>query len=204
MAELTDLLVEVTACLPVYRTYIHDFEIPGSDRGYIERTLALARRRTSPEHISERRVRFSAQRVAAGSALLSGRPEAAWLDFVMRWQQFSGPVMAKGLEDTAAYRHNSLLSLNEVGGDPLREHPPFGLAEFHEFNRKRLEEWPDTMNATSTHDTKRGEDVRARLNVLSRNARRVGPPAGAVDGMEAGRKIAGEQRAWRPAGARRF
>src|SRR5581483_7639793 len=90
-----------------------------------------------------------------------------WLDFVMRWQQFTGPVMAKCLEDTATYRYNALLSLNEVGGDPLREQPPFGLDEFHEFNRRRLEEWPDTMNATATHDTKRGEDARARLNVLT-------------------------------------
>src|SRR5262249_18815428 len=93
--------------------------------------------------------------------------KSEWLDFVMRWQQFSGPVMAKGLEDTAIYRHNSLLSLNEVGGDPLRERPPASLAEFHEFNRQRQAHWPDTMNATATHDTKRGEDVRARLNVLS-------------------------------------
>jgi (1->4)-alpha-D-glucan 1-alpha-D-glucosylmutase len=85
----------------------------------------------------------------------------------MQWQQFTGPVMAKGLEDTAAYRHNSLLSLNEVGGDPLRERPPYSLEEFHEFNRRRHEDWPDTMNATATHDTKRGEDARARLNVLT-------------------------------------
>jgi (1->4)-alpha-D-glucan 1-alpha-D-glucosylmutase len=85
----------------------------------------------------------------------------------MRWQQFSGPVMAKGLEDTATYRHHSLLSLNEVGTDPLREEPPFDVQEFHETNRRRLEQWPDTMNATSTHDTKRGEDARARLNVLT-------------------------------------
>ena len=75
--------------------------------------------------------------------------------------------MAKGLEDTAAYRSNALLSLNEVGGDSLREKPPMTLEEFHEFNRRRLQEWPDTMNATATHDTKRGEDLRARLNVLT-------------------------------------
>ena len=167
MAELTDLLVEVTACLPVYRTYIHDFEIPGSDRGYIERTLALARRRTAPEHISDGAFDFLRSILLLDPPYYLEDQKGQWLDFVMRWQQFSGPVMAKGLEDTASYRHNSLLSLNEVGGDPLRELPPFGLAEFHEFNRKRLEEWPDTMNATSTHDTKRGEDVRARLNVLS-------------------------------------
>jgi (1->4)-alpha-D-glucan 1-alpha-D-glucosylmutase len=75
--------------------------------------------------------------------------------------------MAKGLEDTATYRHNALISLNEVGSDPLRDRPPFNVDEFHEFNRRRLEEWPDSLSATATHDTKRGEDARARLNVLT-------------------------------------
>ena len=107
-----------------------------------------------------------------------------WLRFVMRWQQFTGPVMAKGLEDTATYRHNSLLSLNEVGGDPLRERPPFDLEEFHEFNRRRLEEWPDTLNATATHDTKRGEDVARAAERAERNSRRMGAAAGALDGVE--------------------
>jgi (1->4)-alpha-D-glucan 1-alpha-D-glucosylmutase len=75
--------------------------------------------------------------------------------------------MAKGLEDTASYRYQALLSVNEVGSDPLREKGPFDLPEFHEFVRRRGEEWPHTLNATATHDTKRGEDARARLNVLS-------------------------------------
>jgi len=166
LSELMHTLVEVTACLPVYRTYIHSFEITERDRGYIERTLALAERR-KPDEISEAAFAF------LRSVLLLQPPDYLadykrdWLQFVMRWQQFTGPVMAKGLEDTATYRHNSLLSLNEVGGDPLRERPPFDVEELHAFNRRRLEQWPDTMNATATHDTKRGEDVRARLNVLT-------------------------------------
>ena len=168
MSELTEALIEVTACLPVYRTYIHSFEISESDRGYIERTVALARSRTSPERISDAAFEFIRSRAAAGPAAITSRDRKKdWLDFVMRWQQFTGPVMAKGLEDTATYRYNALLSLNEVGGDPLREQPPFDLEEFHEFNRRRLEEWPDTLNATATHDTKRGEDARARINVLT-------------------------------------
>ncbi len=83
----------------------------------------------------------------------------------MRFQQFTGPVQAKGVEDTAFYRHNVLLSLNEVGGDPAR----FGrrVDEFHRANLDRLADWPHGMTATVTHDTKRGEDARARLNVLS-------------------------------------
>jgi (1->4)-alpha-D-glucan 1-alpha-D-glucosylmutase len=89
------------------------------------------------------------------------------LRFIMRWQQFTGPVMAKGLEDTASYRHNGLISLNEVGGDPLRVSPPMDLAGFHDFNRRRAERGQGGLNATSTHDTKRGEDARARINVLS-------------------------------------
>src|SRR6185312_5503886 len=92
---------------------------------------------------------------------------ADYLTFAMRWQQFSGPAMAKGVEDTAGYVHNSLISLNEVGSDSEREKPPMDVDEFHRVLRKRLRHWPHSMNATSTHDTKRSEDVRARINVLS-------------------------------------
>jgi (1->4)-alpha-D-glucan 1-alpha-D-glucosylmutase len=167
LSELTDALVEVTACLPVYRTYIHTFEVSERDRGYIERTLALARRRTSPDHIADAAFDFLRSVLLVKPPYYLEEYRREWLDFVMSWQQFSGPVMAKGYEDTASYRHNSLLSLNEVGGDPLRELPPMTLEEFHEWNRRRLEEWPDTLNATSTHDTKRSEDIRARLNALT-------------------------------------
>ncbi|PWU15614.1 MAG: malto-oligosyltrehalose synthase [Verrucomicrobia bacterium] len=87
------------------------------------------------------------------------------LEFVMRFQQLTGPVMAKGLEDTAFYKYNRLISLNEVGGDP----GSFGLSlkEFHEQNLERARNWPHSILASSTHDTKRGEDARARINVLS-------------------------------------
>jgi (1->4)-alpha-D-glucan 1-alpha-D-glucosylmutase len=167
LSELTDVLVEVTACLPVYRTYIHRFEIDERDRRYIVRTLELARRRTSPEQVSDAAFDFVRSVFLLDPPYYLGDRRSEWLRFVMRWQQFTGPVMAKGLEDTADYRHNSLISLNEVGGDPLREKPPFGIEEFHDLNRKRLEHWPDTLSATATHDTKHGEDMRARLNVLS-------------------------------------
>lgn len=82
-----------------------------------------------------------------------------------RFQQYSAPVHAKGVEDTACYRYTPLLSLNEVGGDLLQ----FGrsVEAFHRANAQRAERWPHEMTATATHDTKRGEDARARLNVLS-------------------------------------
>jgi (1->4)-alpha-D-glucan 1-alpha-D-glucosylmutase len=167
LSELMAVLVELTACLPVYRTYIRNSEVSACDRAYLERTLDLARQRTTDAHIGKpafdflRRVLFLEPPPYAQDL----RPE--YLRFVMRWQQFSGPVMAKGLEDTAYYVHNSLISLNEVGGDPLREAPPVDLPEFHRFQQERLRLWPYSMNATSTHDTKRSEDVRARINVLS-------------------------------------
>jgi len=90
---------------------------------------------------------------------------AARLRFAMKFQQYTGPLQAKGLEDTAYYRNNLLLSLNEVGGDPSR----FGIAasDFHALNLQRRQDWPYEMTTTATHDTKLGEDVRARINVLS-------------------------------------
>src|SRR5688500_2289819 len=87
------------------------------------------------------------------------------LRFGMKLQQYTGPVQAKGLEDTAFYRYNVLLSLNEVGGDPTRIGRT--VEDFHAANVERLERWPLEMLATSTHDTKLGEDVRARLNAIS-------------------------------------
>jgi len=96
---------------------------------------------------------------------LSDRQRAERRLFVMRLQQFTGPVMAKGLEDTVFYRYFPLVSVNEVGGNPQR----FGVSRdfFHSKNAARRREWPNSLLATSTHDTKRGEDVRARINVLS-------------------------------------
>jgi (1->4)-alpha-D-glucan 1-alpha-D-glucosylmutase len=101
--------------------------------------------------------------LALGQGVSAGTPEAD--DFLVRFQQTCGPVMAKGIEDTTFYRHVRLTSLNEVGGDPAR----IGLApkEFHEFCEGLVRDWPTTMTTLSTHDTKRSEDVRARLAVLA-------------------------------------
>ncbi len=167
LSELMQVLVEVTACLPVYRTYIRGFEIDPADRGHILRTLQLARERTSEDGISSETFAFLRRVLLLQPPYYAEDQKDRWLGFVMRWQQFSGPVMAKGLEDTAYYVYSNLISMNEVGGDPLRIDPPFNLERFHRFNLDRLERWPHSMNATSTHDSKRGEDARARINVLS-------------------------------------
>jgi (1->4)-alpha-D-glucan 1-alpha-D-glucosylmutase len=127
----------------------------------------LARRRTSDRQIGTSAFDFLRRVLFLEPALYAQDLRDEYLRFVMRWQQFTGPVMAKGLEDTAYYVHNSLISMNEVGGDPLRENPPRDLAGFHKFQKERLKAWPYSMNATATHDTKHGEDARARLNVLS-------------------------------------
>ena len=93
--------------------------------------------------------------------------KAEWLDFLETWQQFTGAVMGKGLEDTAFFVHHGLISLNEVGTNPLRKEIAFGVAAFHRYNQRTKAEQPFTLNTTSTHDTKWSEGVRARINLLS-------------------------------------
>ncbi len=167
LPELVRAFVEVTACLPVYRTYVRNFSVSNRDRSYLNWTLETAQRRTSPDEVSAAAWDFLRRVLFLDPQPYSSVQRKAWLQFVMRWQQFTSPVMAKGLEDTASYIYNSLISLNEVGGDSLREKPPYDVPAFHGFNQARLARWPHTMNSTSTHDTKRSEDVRARVNILS-------------------------------------
>ncbi|HVR41616.1 MAG TPA: malto-oligosyltrehalose synthase [Thermoanaerobaculia bacterium] len=155
-SELLAALIEITACLRVYRTYIREHPVSDTDRRFLCAAIGDARRRESS---LDGRLFAFLERV-----LLVERDE--WLPFVMRWQQFTGRVMAKGVEDTSFYVFNRLVSLNEVGGHPGRTNfDP--IAEFHARNERIARDWPDTLNATSTHDTKRSEDVRARISVLS-------------------------------------
>ncbi|MFZ5632241.1 MAG: malto-oligosyltrehalose synthase [Bacillota bacterium] len=163
LAELEQALVEITARLGVYRTYIKDFNVAARDRFYIERAAAGAVQgnpSAGPACGFLRRVLL-----LEFPDYLSPDQRTARLHFTMRWQQFTGPVMAKGCEDTALYVYNRLVSLNEVGGHPGTAGIP--VEEFHRRNTARMDRWPCTINATSTHDTKRSEDVRARINVLS-------------------------------------
>jgi len=164
LEDLTEAVAGATACLPVYRTYARTSRVSRRDRRYVERCVGEAKRR-EPE-LDLRGLNFLRRVLLLDpSASTSVEQRKAWLRFVQRWQQLSGPAMAKGLEDTALYTFNRLVSLNEVGGDA----GSMGLStkDFHRRMILRSKQWPGTMNATSTHDTKRGEDVRARINVLS-------------------------------------
>ena len=162
--SLTLAISEVVALFPVYRTYVNSASVGEKDVQYIEATVARAKRKNPALNASV----FD----FLGNVLLLRLPSqageedrAAWLNFAMRFQQITGPVMAKGLEDTAFYLYNRLTSLNDVGGTPGR----FGtqLAVFHGQNLERLKSLPGAMIATATHDSKRGEDLRARIDVLS-------------------------------------
>jgi (1->4)-alpha-D-glucan 1-alpha-D-glucosylmutase len=160
---------ELIACFPVYRTYIDsNGELDEADRRYLSWALAQARRNET--EIDPSAFNFLEQ-VLTGDLLQqprSGFSRQALLRCAMRLQQYSGPVVAKGLEDTAFYRYNRFIALNEVGGDPER----FGstVAAFHKANQQRAQHWPHAMLSTATHDTKRGEDTRARLAALSEYA----------------------------------
>ncbi len=161
---LTDAIIEVIAFFPVYRTYINSWTVKDKDRQYIEVAVSKASRRNPA--ISKSIFDFLKDVLMLNyPANLSEGNKLEWLDFTMRFQQITGPVMAKGLEDTVFYDYNRLISLNEVGGSPDR----FGtsLETFHGQNIERIKSWPHALITTSTHDTKRGEDVRARINVLS-------------------------------------
>lgn len=164
LPTLLDALIEVTACLPVYRTYIREFHVVPQDRLYLERAVAEATRRNAALGTT---VFEFLQRIflLKFPRSVTTEQKEAWLGFVRRWQQFTGPIMAKGFEDTSLYVYNRLVSLNEVGGDP--EGQRVSVEAFHRHNAAVRANWPHTLIATSTHDTKRSEDVRARINVLS-------------------------------------
>ena len=161
---LRDALMDVIACFPVYRTYVAGAEVVEQDRRFVNHAVTQARRRSPAVDVSV----FHLVRSVLLLEDLEARPPAlreTVVDFVRKLQQYTSPVMAKGLEDTSFYVYNRFVALNEVGGDPRR----FGLPveNFHHVNAERRARWPHGMLCTSSHDTKRSEDVRARLAVLS-------------------------------------
>lgn len=154
---------EFLAHLPVYRTYISGDSSRDQDRGYVEAAVGQAMGQ-NPD-LSHELGFIEDLHDPDFLGGLSSKDQAEWLHAVMRFQQLTGPLMAKGFEDTALYVYNRLLSLNEVGGHP--DKLGISVASFHALNRERARLQPHALNATSTHDTKRGEDVRARISVLS-------------------------------------
>jgi len=159
-------LTQIIACFPVYRTYVDSDAAPAeADRRDLDWAVAQARRNepdVDPSVFDFLSRLLSTDLVAQPR---SGFSRHSVVRFAMRVQQYSGPVMAKGLEDTAFYRYNRFIALNEVGGHP--DHFGISIAAFHKANAHRAAHSPHAMLATATHDTKRGEDVRARLAVLS-------------------------------------
>jgi (1->4)-alpha-D-glucan 1-alpha-D-glucosylmutase len=162
--NLISTIKEVIACFPVYRTYVTDSDpISDHDRRYIAEALRCARRRapsTTPLVFD-----FVEQLLLKKTRVYTPEECEQRARFIGKFQQITSPVAAKGIEDTALYVYNRLLSLNEVGSDPTR----FGVSPdaAHRWFAERQRRWPGALSATATHDTKRGEDVRARLDVLS-------------------------------------
>jgi (1->4)-alpha-D-glucan 1-alpha-D-glucosylmutase len=157
-------LREILTCFPVYRTYIREGDVSDRDRQFVSRAAAQAKRRNPATDSAVFDFIRDVLLLQSPPGLdEAGRREQAL--FVGRFQQVTSPVMAKGIEDTAFYRYFPLASLNEVGGDPARGVTT--IEEFHAQNLARQTQWPRSLISTTTHDTKRSEDVRARLNVLS-------------------------------------
>ena len=158
--DLREAIVEVIASFPVYRTYVHDGQVSTEDSQHIRRAVGAAMSRNQ----SARRALQFLERVLLGEIEDEPRRTAA-LEFTLKFQQVTAPVMAKGIEDTAYYRYPCLLAMNEVGGDPQCR--GFSSETLHRANEMRQREYPRSVLATSTHDTKRGEDARYRLCVLT-------------------------------------
>ncbi len=165
LQALARVVRETIACFPVYRTYLAPGRpVSAEDTQVVERAIAAAKRRNAGVEGSI----FNFLR----DLLLFRFPEnldeegrAAHSRFVLKFQQSTSPIMAKGLEDTAFYIFNRLAALNEIGGAPQH----FGMSPetFHQYNQERQRDWPSTLLTTSTHDTKRSEDVRARMVAIS-------------------------------------
>lgn len=162
--SLRDALSEILACFPVYRTYVTARGVSDDDRRFIDWAVGAARSRSQAADTSA----FDFVRavlLCESGVNKSAEYREAELRFAMKFQQLAAPVMAKGMEDTCFYRYNRLVALNEVGGDPRRF--GFSVAAFHAASQDRAKNWPHTLLATSSHDSKRSEDVRVRIDALS-------------------------------------
>lgn len=161
---LREALIEIIALFPVYRTYIGVGDIKEEDRRFVVWAIAQAKKRSPAADIT---IFDFIQDVLLLQNLdgLNTEYASQVQRFVMKFQQYTAPVMAKGMEDTSFYVYNRLVSLNDVGGDPRR----FGtsIAAFHHANLQRLKQWPASLITLATHDSKRSGDVRARIDTIS-------------------------------------
>lgn len=162
--NLKEALTEIVAFFPVYRTYITSNQVSSADQAVMDKVVTMAKQRSRAADLTI----YEFIRNVLTTTITQGKSELyrqRVFRFAMRFQQYTGPVMAKGMEDTTLYRYNRLVSLNDVGGEPDR----FGITvnDFHQKNKLRQSLWPHSMLNTSTHDSKRSEDVRARVNLLS-------------------------------------
>jgi (1->4)-alpha-D-glucan 1-alpha-D-glucosylmutase len=167
--SLQEALHEIVACFPVYRTYVGPAGYTPRDAAAVDGAITTALDRNpamEPTIFEFIRQMLLPAADAAGSDEVARRH----LRFAMKFQQYTGPVHAKGVEDTAFYRYGPLIARNEVGGTPGLVEEPVG--RFHRMNQERLAAWPFAMSTTATHDTKRGEDARVRLDVLTEIPRR--------------------------------
>jgi (1->4)-alpha-D-glucan 1-alpha-D-glucosylmutase len=162
--SLKEALKEIIASLPVYRTYIRSSSISLRDQEYLHYAFREAGRR-NPSLQSQALDFLERFLFLKFPPDYSELQKKKWLHLLLRWQQSTGPITAKGLEDTALYSYNRLLSLNVIGAD--LELAAIPVEKYHNFNSYRQQQWPNTLNATSTHDSKRSEDVDARINILA-------------------------------------
>ena len=164
LKSLRDALAEIVACFPVYRTYVTEQAVSERDRAYINEAVDCAKEKTTTAESSVYEFIRAVLLTSQGEGHQQFYQRSV-VHFAMRFQQYTSALMAKGVEDTSFYRYNRLVSLNDVGGNPLQ----FGVApeQFHHEVIQGSRSWPHEMLATSTHDSKRSEDVRARINVLS-------------------------------------
>ncbi len=155
------IIEEISACLPVYRTYIDSVHISKNDKMYLNRALSIAKKKLrgkcTPQFNIVKKILLMSKK----------RFKSHCLKWIMQWQQYTGPIMAKGFEDTTCYIYNPLVSVNEVGSDPNMTKNYGNISYFHLFLQNRCRFSPYSLNATSTHDTKRSEDIRMIINVLS-------------------------------------
>ena len=167
LGALREAIAGVLSSMPIYRTYLEHDEPMAADSHVIQEAAAEALRRDP--NLTPEAMRFLTQVLQLELDEPSEDERARWVHFRRRFQQLSGPVMAKGVEDTSYFRYHRLLALNEVGDHPA--HFGVGPEAAHEWFARRAHEWPGALSATTTHDTKRSEDARMRLAALTANPR---------------------------------